>query len=85
MVDTAHAADLEQPGCQHRTSVPRRNGGVGSALMDEATADNKRAVALRTHGLAGLLVHRDRRCRLDELEATGVEPRGTDEHRRDLR
>src|SRR3989442_10761876 len=35
-VDTAQTADLEQAGCEHRTSVSRRDGGVGSALTDEA-------------------------------------------------
>src|SRR6266566_3161391 len=84
-VDTAQAADFEQAGCQHRTRVSRRDGGVGSALTDETAGDNERAVALRAHGFAGLLVHRDRRLCLDELQAARVESRWADQHRRDLR
>ena len=84
-VDAPQPPDLEQPRGKHGAGVPGGDGRVGSALADEPTRNDKRAVALGADGFGGFLVHRDRGRGLDELEPARVEARRADEHRSDLR
>ena len=73
-------ADVEQARREHRAGVAGGDDCVGTPVGDEPARDDERAVGLRADGLGGLLVHRERVGRLDELEPLRVEPRRPDEH-----
>src|SRR5262245_4215277 len=57
---------------------------VREGLADEPAGDDERAVALGPDGIRWLLVHRDRRSRLDQFEAAGVEAGRPDENGNDM-
>ena len=65
---------MEEPRGERRARVPGGDDRIRLAVSDRAAREDERAVRLRAHGLDRLLVHRDRLCRLDELEALRVEP-----------
>ncbi len=81
--DAGDPAEDDQAGSEHRAGVARRDNGIGVTLGDRAAGEDERALRLAANGLRGLLVHRDRLGRLDEVEPVGLQAGGAVQDRDD--
>ena len=68
------AAQVEQPGGQHRAGVPGRDDRVGVVLGDRAYRGHEARIRLCAHRFGGLLAHLDPVGRRDERQTARLEP-----------